>query len=72
MVILNKFDNYSQIVLKTSSITLPNFNASLAGLKSSWGWTFAGTPLYAISRSNWIPESAQVRRTSDASCAGGF
>jgi len=28
------------------------FNASSAGLKSSWGWTFAGTPLSAISRSN--------------------
>jgi hypothetical protein len=35
------------------------FNASSAGMKSPWGWTFAGTPLNAISRSNWSPESAE-------------
>jgi hypothetical protein len=34
------------------------FNASLAG---RWGWTYAGKPLNAISRSNWSPESAEVR-----------
>ena len=36
------------------------FNASSAGLKSSWGCTFAETTFYAISRSNWSPESAEV------------
>jgi hypothetical protein len=33
------------------------FNASSAGLKNPWGCIFAETPLYAISRSNWSPES---------------
>jgi hypothetical protein len=36
------------------------FNASSAGLKSSWGCTFAETTLNAISRSNWNSESAEV------------
>jgi hypothetical protein len=26
-----------------------------------WGWTFAGTPLSAITRFNWNPESSEVR-----------
>jgi len=29
-----------------------------------WGCTFAETTLYAISRSNWSPESAEVMRQS--------
>src|SRR5207237_10320664 len=33
------------------------FNVSSAGLKNPWGCTFAETPLSAISRSNWGPES---------------
>src|SRR5438034_6807736 len=37
------------------------FNVSSAGLKKLVGWTFAETPLNAISRSNWSPESAEVR-----------
>jgi hypothetical protein len=32
-----------------------------AGLKSPWSWIFAPTPFYAISRSNWSPESVEVR-----------
>jgi hypothetical protein len=40
------------------------FDASSAELRSSWGCIFAETPLNAISRSNWSPESAEVRRTS--------
>jgi hypothetical protein len=39
------------------SITvIRRFNASLAGLKSLWGWTFAGKPLYATSNSWFRPE----------------
>jgi len=26
-----------------------------------WGWTFSETPVNAISRSNWNPESAEGR-----------
>jgi hypothetical protein len=38
------------------------FNASSAGLKSRLrGLTFAEAPLSTISRSNWSPESAEVR-----------
>src|SRR5438067_9046243 len=46
-----------------SWITLPDVSAHLrAGLKSRLGsLTFAETPLSAISRFNWSPESAEVR-----------
>src|SRR6266446_4889600 len=37
------------------------FDASSARLKNSLGWTFAETPPNAISRSNWSPESAELR-----------
>src|SRR5206468_7723755 len=44
------------------------FNASPAGLKSRLGGlTFAEAPLSAISRSNWRPESAEVRPLFKAS-----
>ena len=36
-------------------------NALSAGLKSRWGLDLAETPFSAISRSNWSPESAEVR-----------
>src|SRR4029453_4305181 len=44
-------------------------NASSAGVKS-WlgGLTFAETPFSAISRSNWSPESAEVRPLFKAPC----
>ncbi len=37
-----------------------------------WGWTYAGTPLSAISRSNWSPESAEVRLLFKAPRGGWF
>jgi len=40
-------------------ITSPDVSTHLRpGWISSWGWIFAGTPLYAITRSSWSPESA--------------
>jgi hypothetical protein len=47
-------------------------NASSAGLKKRVGVDFAlGPPLYAISRSNWSPESAEVRLLLGRSLAEG-
>ena len=36
-------------------------NALSAGLKSRWGLDLRWAPFSAISRSNWSPESAEVR-----------
>ena len=33
----------------------PTFQRIFGGLIEFGSWTFAGTPLYAISRSNWSP-----------------
>jgi hypothetical protein len=48
--------------VNASDYVTRRFDPSSAGLKSPWGWTFAGTPLDAISRSNWSPEPGEVRR----------
>ena len=37
------------------------FDLPSARLNKPQGWIFAETPLNAISRSNWSPESAEVR-----------
>jgi hypothetical protein len=58
---------------KNALITvIRRFNASSAGLKSSWGWTYAGKPLNAISRSsNWEPRVSRSESLLERSLAEG-
>jgi hypothetical protein len=53
------------VLVSTPWIT--SFNASSGRAEEARGdWTFAGTPLSAISRSNWSPESTKARRLFEA------
>jgi hypothetical protein len=52
----------SALLIKVCLITSPDVSTHLRpSSKGPRGWTFAETPLNAISRSNWSPESAEVR-----------
>ncbi|MEY2565247.1 MAG: hypothetical protein QOH88_3440 [Verrucomicrobiota bacterium] len=48
--------------INKADYVIRRFNAFPAGLKIPWSWTFAGTPLNAISISNWSSDSAEMRR----------
>ena len=49
----------ARILYKIFDYVIRRFNASSAGMKM--GLTFAKTPLNAISRFNWSPESTEAR-----------
>ena len=61
--------HYAKSVL---DYVIRRFSASSGGLKKPWGWIYAGTPLNAISTSNWSPESAEGRLLSEEISLGGW
>jgi hypothetical protein len=60
---LKSYIRLSGVLIKSLPITSSDsFNASSAGIrKARWGWIDTETPFSAISRSNWSPDSAEVR-----------
>jgi hypothetical protein len=52
-------DTMSRIIYQIFDYVIRRFNAPSADLKADW--IFAETPLSAISRFNWSPESPEVR-----------
>jgi hypothetical protein len=56
-----KLDRLSRALVKCARLRHPTFQRIFGRLKSSCGCAYAGKPPNAISRSNWIPESAELR-----------
>jgi len=68
----NKARQIVAILIKTFSITSSDVSTYLRrGWIGRRGWTFAETPPNAISRSNWSPESAELRPLCKASLEEG-
>ena len=51
----------AQILYKIFDYVIRPFNVPSAELKSPWGLDLPETPLSAISRLNWSPESTKAR-----------
>ena len=63
----NILDSLAATTQKGGRLRHPTFQRIFGRAEvSPWGWTFAGTPLYAISRSNWSPDSAKLRPLLEA------
>jgi hypothetical protein len=61
------------MIVKASSITSPDVSRTFGRAEEARGaWPPLEPPLYAISRFNWSPESAEVRPLFETPCGGSF